>query len=236
MFCLACVSEIPAHALVDSGATTNFLDQAFAAHFDVPLDPVDPPMTVETIDGRKLIAGPIKFATQPLCLTIGAHEEAIRFYGTADLHFPLVLGKAWLRTHDPQVAWSWNAISFLSLQCIDYIRHTCAGQEVSTLAISIPPELTDFADVFSEKEVDRLPPHRPYDCPVDLLPNVLLPRGRLYSMSEPELAALWDFLDKNLARGFIQPLSSPLSSSPLHQEDGGLTLCRITTPCRSFRS
>ncbi|ETE56566.1 Tf2-1, partial [Ophiophagus hannah] len=149
---------IPAHALVDSGAMTNFMDQAFAAHFDVPLDPVDPPMRVETIDGRELIAGPIKFATQPLRLAIGAHEEAICFYVTANLHFPLVLGMAWLRTHDPQVAWSRNAISFPSLQCINHIRHTCAGEEVSTPAISISPELTDFADVFSEKEADRLPP------------------------------------------------------------------------------
>uniref|UniRef100_A0A8C6YFM8 DUF4939 domain-containing protein n=1 Tax=Naja naja TaxID=35670 RepID=A0A8C6YFM8_NAJNA len=54
-------------------------------------------------------------------------------------------------------------------------------------------------DVFSEQEVDWLPPHRPSDCPVDLLPNALLPVGRLYSMFEPELAALREFLDKNLA-------------------------------------
>uniref|UniRef100_A0A8C6XVG6 ribonuclease H n=1 Tax=Naja naja TaxID=35670 RepID=A0A8C6XVG6_NAJNA len=218
---------IQAHALVDSGATTNFMDQVFVAHFKVPLDPVDPLMRVETIDGRELIAGPIKFTIQPLRLTIGAHEEAIRFYVTADLHFPMVLGMAWLRTHDPQVAWSWNAISFPSLQCVDHIRHTCAGQDVSTPVISLPPELTDFADVFSENEADRLPLHRPYNCPVDLLPNASLPVGRLYSMSEPELAALRDFLDKNLARGFIWPLSSPLAAPVLFvkKKTGDLRLC-----------
>uniref|UniRef100_A0A8C6XE84 CCHC-type domain-containing protein n=1 Tax=Naja naja TaxID=35670 RepID=A0A8C6XE84_NAJNA len=218
---------IQAHALVDSGAMTNFLDQAFVAHFKVPLEPVDPQMRVETIDGRELVAGPIKFATQPLRLTIGAHEEAIRFYITADLHFPMVLGMAWLRTHDPQVAWSQNAISFPSLQCVDHIRHTCAGQDISTPVISLPPELTDFADVFSEKEADRLPPHRPYNCPVDLLPNASLPVGRLYSMSEPELAALRDFLDINLARGFIRPLSSPLAAPVLFvkKKTGDLRLC-----------
>uniref|UniRef100_A0A8C6XU88 ribonuclease H n=1 Tax=Naja naja TaxID=35670 RepID=A0A8C6XU88_NAJNA len=207
------VKGIQAHALVDSGATTNFMDQAFVAHFKVPLDPVDPPVRVETIDGpidgRELIAGPIKFATQPLHLTIGAHEEAICFYVTADLGSRVL-------THDPQVAWSQNAISFPSLQCVDHIRHACAGQDVSTPVVSLPPELKDFADVFSEKEADRLPPHRPYDCPMDLLPNASLP-----------LAALRDFLDKNLARGFIRPSSSPLAAPVLFvkKKTGDLRLC-----------
>uniref|UniRef100_A0A8C5WVM9 CCHC-type domain-containing protein n=1 Tax=Laticauda laticaudata TaxID=8630 RepID=A0A8C5WVM9_LATLA len=218
---------IPAIALEDLGATMNFMDRAFAAHFDVPLVLVEPPMRVDTIDRRELRAGPIQFTTQPLRLVIGDHDEVIRFYITADLHLPLVLGMAWLRINDPQVAWSWNAISFPSLQCVDHLCHTCAGQDVITSVVSIPPELSDFSDVFSEKEVDWLPPHRPYDCPVDLLPDVPLPKGRLYSMSKPKLATLHDFLDKNLARGFIQPLSSPLSAPVLFvkKKTGDLRLC-----------
>uniref|UniRef100_A0A8C6XG21 ribonuclease H n=1 Tax=Naja naja TaxID=35670 RepID=A0A8C6XG21_NAJNA len=195
---------IQAHVLVDSGATMKFMDQAFVVRFKVPLDPVDLPLQVETIDGRELIAGPIKFATQPLRLTIGAHEEAIHFYVTADLHFPLVLGMAWLWTHDPQVAWSQNAVSFPSLQCVDHICHACAGQDVSTPVVSLPPELRDFADVFSEKEADGLPPHRPYDCPVDLLPNASLP-----------------------VEWFIRPSSSPLAAPVLFvkKKTGDLRLC-----------
>uniref|UniRef100_A0A8C6XBR2 Gypsy retrotransposon integrase-like protein 1 n=1 Tax=Naja naja TaxID=35670 RepID=A0A8C6XBR2_NAJNA len=201
---------IQAHALVDSGPTTNFMDQAFADHYGVPLEPVDPPLRVETIDGRELISGPIMTATQPLRLSIGVHEEVIRFYITADLHFPMVLGIAWLRTHDPRVTWSQNTISFPSLQCADHVRHTCASQDVSTPAISLPPDLKDFEDVFSEQEADWLPPHRPYDGPVDLLPNASLP-----------------FLDKNLARGFIRPSSSPLSAPVLFvkKKTGDLRLC-----------
>ncbi|XP_013915571.1 PREDICTED: uncharacterized protein LOC106543973 [Thamnophis sirtalis] len=60
-----------------------------------------------------------------------------------------------------------------------------------------------------------MPPHQPYDCPIDLVPDAKLPAGRLYSMSEPELAALRDFLNKNLTWGFIRPSSSPLSSPVL---------------------
>uniref|UniRef100_A0A670ZB52 Gypsy retrotransposon integrase-like protein 1 n=1 Tax=Pseudonaja textilis TaxID=8673 RepID=A0A670ZB52_PSETE len=218
---------IPAVALVDSGATTSFMDCAFVKHFGIPLIPVNPPIKVETVDGRELKSGPICCATQPVRMLIGDHEEAISFYVTSNLHLPLVLGMSWLCLHDPLVAWSQNAISFPSLQCVDHLRHVCAGQDIAAPAVSIPSELSDFSDVFSEQEADRLPPHCTYDCPLDLIPDAPLPKGRLYSMSEPELVALREFLDKNLARGFIRSSSSPLSAPVLFvkKKSGELHLC-----------
>uniref|UniRef100_A0A2D4KFB9 ribonuclease H n=1 Tax=Micrurus paraensis TaxID=1970185 RepID=A0A2D4KFB9_9SAUR len=46
-------------------------------------------------------------------------------------------------------------------------------------------------------------------------------------MSEPELAALREFIEKNLARGFIRPSSSPLSAPVLFvkKKTGDLRLC-----------
>ncbi|XP_060096945.1 uncharacterized protein LOC132573472, partial [Heteronotia binoei] len=84
-----------------------------------------------------------------------------------------------------------------------------------------------FADVFEETGADQLPPHRPYDCAIDLVPGAPLPVGRLYPMSEPELAALRDYLDKNLKRGFIRPSTSPLSAPVLFvkKKSGELRLC-----------
>ncbi|ETE60587.1 hypothetical protein L345_13669, partial [Ophiophagus hannah] len=90
---------IPAHVLVDSGATTNFMDMAFAVQYTVSPCPVESPMLMETIDGWVLLSGPIKATTQPLHLTIRSHEEAIQFYITSGLHFPVVLD---LSTSDTQ--------------------------------------------------------------------------------------------------------------------------------------
>ncbi|XP_056416945.1 olfactory receptor 52K1-like [Hyla sarda] len=42
--------------------------------------------------------------------------------------------------------------------------------DCTVLYRSEPLSMQDFADVFSEKQSDVLPPHRPYDCPIDLLP------------------------------------------------------------------
>ncbi|ETE60414.1 Retrotransposon-derived protein PEG10, partial [Ophiophagus hannah] len=218
---------IPVHALVDSGTTTNFMDMAFATQYEVPQCPVVPPLLVETIDGRVLLSGPIRAATQPFHLTISSHEEAIQFYITSRLHFPMVLGVAWLQSHDPQIYWSQNLITFLSLQCTDHTHQVCARQVMTLPEVSVPSEHTDFADIFSEQEVGQLLPHQPYDCSIDLVPDAALPVGHLYSMSDMELATLWDFLDKNLARSFIRPSSSPLSAPVLFvkKKMGDLHLC-----------
>ncbi|ETE59066.1 Retrotransposon-derived protein PEG10, partial [Ophiophagus hannah] len=153
---------IPAHALVNSRATTNFMDVAFAAKYVIPQCQVDPPMLVETIDGWVLLSGLIKTATQLLRLIIGCHEEAIQFYITSSLHFPL--GLAWLRMHDPQIYWSQNLTSFPSLQCMDHTHQLCASQLLSPTGVSLPSKLVDFMDIFSQQEADQLPPHQPYHC------------------------------------------------------------------------
>ncbi|XP_015279005.1 PREDICTED: RNA-directed DNA polymerase homolog [Gekko japonicus] len=51
--------------------------------------------------------------------------------------------------------------------------------------------------------------------------------GRLYPMAEPELATLRDYHEKNLARGFIRPSTSPLSSPVLFvkKKTGDLRRC-----------
>lgn len=40
--------------------------------------------------------------------------------------------------------------------------------------------------VFSEARASSLPPHRSYDCAIDLLPGTSPPKGCLYSLSVPE--------------------------------------------------
>ncbi|XP_013928250.1 PREDICTED: uncharacterized protein LOC106554167 [Thamnophis sirtalis] len=117
-----------------------------------------------------------------------------------------------------------NLVTFPSLQCVDHTRHVCAGQVLRLPKVSLPAE---FADVFSKQEADQLPPHWPYDCSIDLVPDAQLPVCRLYTISELKLAALRDFLDKNLAQGFIRPSSSPLSAPVLfvQKKTKDLRLC-----------
>ncbi|CAJ0928188.1 unnamed protein product [Ranitomeya imitator] len=67
-------------------------------------------------------------------------------------------------------------------------------------------------DVFSKRAADTLPPHRPYDCPIDLLPGAEPPRGRVYPLSLPETEAMSQYIQENLARGFIRKSVSPVGA------------------------
>ena len=73
----------------------------------------------------------------------------------------------------------------------------------------------EYQDVFEKKNADMLPQHRPYDCGIDLQEGIQPPFGPIYSLSQNELAALWEYLDENLAKNFIQHSKSP-ARAPIH--------------------
>jgi hypothetical protein len=89
-----------------------------------------------------------------------------------------------------------------------------------------PEKYKDFVDVFEKINVDQLPTHSPYDCPIDLEGHSP-PFGPIYGLSEPELQALRDYLTENLAKGFIQHSKSPVGAPILFikKKDGSLRLC-----------
>lgn len=92
---------------------------------------------------------------------------------------------------------------------------------------AIPAEYHKWIRVFSPREADTLPPHRPYDHKIPLLPGKQPPFGPLYPMSHEELKALRSWLDENLQKGFIRQSCSPAASPVLFvkKKDGSLRLC-----------
>ncbi len=91
----------------------------------------------------------------------------------------------------------------------------------------LPPEYHDFADVFSASESEKLAPHRPYDLKIDLENGAVPPPGPIYSLSQLELKALREFLDKNINNGFIRQSTSPHGAPVLFvkKKSGELRLC-----------
>ena len=59
---------------------------------------------------------------------------------------------------------------------------------------NVPVEYSGFAEVFSKQKAASLPPHRPYDCAIELYPGTSRTRGSLYSLSAPESAAMRNIL------------------------------------------
>ena len=91
----------------------------------------------------------------------------------------------------------------------------------------IPQEYHQYLDVFSRVKADKLPPHRTYDHQIPLEEGKSPPFGPIYSLSEHELKTLREYLEENLAKGFISPSDSPAASPILFvkKKDGSLRLC-----------
>ena len=96
-------------------------------------------------------------------------------------------------------------------------------------SVEIPPEYRDLAEVFSEKNANKLPPHRgPLDHSIPLQEGAKPFAGPTYSLSEIELEVLREYLDTNLAKGFIRESSSPYGTPVLFVKKPhgrGLRLC-----------
>ena len=74
---------------------------------------------------------------------------------------------------------------------------------------SVPSCYYHLEEVFNKAKALSLPPHRPYDCAIDLIPGSTIPKGRLYSISGPEKKAMNEYITTSLKAGLPRPSSSP---------------------------
>ncbi len=90
----------------------------------------------------------------------------------------------------------------------------------------ISPEYENLKEVFSKTRAQAVPEHGPQDLTIDLVEGKEPPWGPIYSLSAKELETLRDYLDQNLARGWIRPLTSS-AGAPVFlvpKKDGSLRL------------
>src|SRR5205823_3336732 len=91
-----------------------------------------------------------------------------------------------------------------------------------------PDWLDDCADAFSNAGSQNLAAHEPgRDHEIELLDGKDPPFRKVYALSQEELAVLRDYLDTNLARGWIRRSSSSAGAPILFvkKKDGTLRLC-----------
>ncbi|KAH6566672.1 hypothetical protein BASA60_009368 [Batrachochytrium salamandrivorans] len=74
----------------------------------------------------------------------------------------------------------------------------------------VPKEiLSEFADVFEKDLADVLPPHRNFDCAIDLKPLSEPSYGKIYQLTREEDTVMQDWIKENLKKGYIRSSSSP---------------------------
>ena len=93
----------------------------------------------------------------------------------------------------------------------------------------IPEWCKDFADVFSEKTHDQLPPHCFYDHTIELHPDFTPKIAKVYSVNPTEMETYKACVEEHLKTGRIVPSKSP-QASPffffIPKKDGTLHSCQ----------
>ncbi|KAH9263032.1 hypothetical protein BASA83_013671 [Batrachochytrium salamandrivorans] len=197
---------------VDCGADDLFMDSKLAADLQIPLLELSTPITLRLADGDS--SSFLTHRTVPLQLHWKACGTAT-FYVT-DLCHGFILGYSWLERHNPRINWGLgkppdisktfelplapdststpvdlspiscslsNSISLESMQSDVY-----PFVEVSPVSdVSVPSDiLSSFSSLFSEDQAETLPPHRDFDCSIDLKPSSEPFHGKIYQLTREE--------------------------------------------------
>ena len=165
-------AERPSHALLDSGAMGNFINENLVMKLNLTRTP-RVPLPLMDVKGIKI--GELRFqVTVTLC--INQHDEKITLDVAPIGAHNLILGLPWLQMHNPTVNWHTGHIQFNSHYCSTYCfpcpHDVFAKQEpialntlepdlVEIYAIDlmptateealwtfVPPEYHDYLDVF----------------------------------------------------------------------------------------
>nr|AAS66950.1 polyprotein [Melampsora lini] len=115
---------------------------------------------------------------------------------------------------------SWNVSARLAAE---------QAREAPTKSASelVPQEYHDYLDMFEKSKSDALPPHRPYDFRVDLVPGAVPQAGKVIPLSPREAEVLNEMLEKGLRNGTIRRTTSPWAAPVLFtgKKDGNLRPC-----------
>jgi hypothetical protein len=105
-------------ALIDCGASENFIDKAYTAANEIPTQRKAIPRRVLTVDGSEVTGGPVTHDAQ-VGMTINHHTEDIRLHCITIGNAPVILGLPWLKLHNPTIDWRAHRLSFHSDKCAE---------------------------------------------------------------------------------------------------------------------
>jgi hypothetical protein len=109
---------VPTFALIDSGATSNFVNESFVFDKSFPLKLLPIPRVLKVVDGRTISSGKVTHSVSSEFSIGNKHKERITLNVASIGQFPIILGLPWLKLHSPQIDWKAHKISFSSSLCL----------------------------------------------------------------------------------------------------------------------
>ena len=124
----------------------------------------------------------------------------------------VILGMPWLQQKNPRINWVNRTIETDD----EHIRKTTLSTELAIAAqkdeVTLPLQYTEYADVFSERTFDILPPRRDFDHAINLKESFVPKVAKLYPLNPQEIDACREFIEENLKTGRIHLSKSPQAS------------------------
>ncbi|RAL58494.1 hypothetical protein DID88_005198 [Monilinia fructigena] len=244
IYCKVKINGQIQQAMIDSGATGNFIAPEAAKYLGVPLQ-------------KKQKTLPIA-ETRPVQMNINQHSEVIQLDVVPLGQQQIILGMPWLKAHNPRIDWSQETVTFDQCKCgqgdtleasarrntrqgelnannFGDVGHPVQGpplrakastpplqmqkpttrQEIAIKAeeLMIPEQYKKYEHVFKEPGIhEALPEHKPWDHEIILEEGKMPVHTPIYSMSADELKTLREYIDDNLAKGWIRESTSQVAS------------------------
>ena len=204
-------------ALLDSGATHNFIDKRAVKALGLGTKDLRQPLRVNDVDGTENQAGRItEFCN--LRLKQGDRTSKQGYYVANLGRDRIILGHPWFRSFNPSINWETNQLegddvdietagyrrkiqtSKPTLNAIDGFPESPSPKS-PIIDPSIPPYYHRHWKVFDETASYRFPPARRDDHPINLKPGA--PDSldcKIYRLTDVELQTTQDFIKDELAK------------------------------------
>jgi hypothetical protein len=216
-------------ALVDSGATRNFIGNKYVRNNGIPRQRKEEPLKVHTLEGK--LFQNITHETPCLLVRIGAWKGYVQFHIVELEDDDLVLGMPWLIQANPQIDWETKQFRFPKPKKEGYYCRLAAVQEGEQES-PLPEEYQEFAHVFDKPE-KALPEHAPWDHEIHFKEGTKIKNPPLYPLTHERSMMLKEYLDKNLDAGYMRPSTSPIAHPVLFVKKKGTTEERL---CGDYRN
>ena len=130
----------------------------------------------------------------------------------------IILGLPWLKQVNPQIDWANGSIELpehilrsLAISKVTFAT-TLAQNVKNNEPHTIPPEYRDFRDIFDKTQTNQLPLSWSYNYAIELKLDFVPKNYKVYLLTLKEEETLNIFLQENLEKGFIWPLTLPQAS------------------------
>lgn len=135
-------------AMVDSGATGNFMDPRVKKRLGLLGVEKKKPIPLMGLNGKKLENKGITEESGWLTMTIKEHRERINFDIASLGNDDIILGAPWLRMHNPEIHWEQDQLQLTRCDCVKTRTMKATGQgseepTVTTTEMEVIPSQQD---------------------------------------------------------------------------------------------